>query len=109
MALRSRYEGRFLPDAVERPGLLLGDATWAADGDGYGRLHGVAFVVALGDSVAVVDEDFGDGVVEEDVEVEWTVRDAADFFVSDARGAGLLMRIRAEQDDGALVIEERLL
>ena len=72
----------------ERPGLLLGDTPVSAERDGDGRLHGVAFVVAAGDGVAVVDEDFGDGVVEEDVEVERAGVDSGDLFVADACGAG---------------------
>ena len=89
--------------------MLLCDTPVAAEGDGYGWFNGVALVIALGDGVAVVDEDFGDGVVEEDVEVERAGGDAGDFFVADASGAGRELRIGAEEDGGALIVDEGLL
>ena len=44
--------------------MLLGDAPPATEGDGDCWLHGSAGVVATGDGVALVDEDFGDGMVD---------------------------------------------
>ncbi len=49
---------------------------------------GVRCVVAMGDGLALVDEDFGDGVVEEDVEVEWRSFATVSSGVADANGVG---------------------
>ena len=89
--------------------MLLGDTPVATEGDGDGRLHGRALVVALRDDLALVDEDFGDGVVEEDVQVERATFHAGDLFVADVRGTGRELGIGAQQDGGALIVDEGLL
>src|ERR1700744_2225675 len=82
----------------ERPGLLLGELPWTAEGDGDPRLHGVAFVVAAGDGMALVVEGVRHGVVEEDVQVERPAFHADDLFVANVRGTGRELRIGAQQD-----------
>ena len=60
--------------------------------------------------MALVDEDFGDGVVEEDVQVERAFVDAVDLGLSPTRTvSGRLLRIGAQEDGGALIVDEGLL
>ena len=76
------------PNAFERPGLLPGELPVAAEDDGHCRLHCCPLVIAVGDGLAAIEKDFGDGVVEKDVEVERAFVYAGDLFAADGGGVG---------------------
>ena len=54
------------PQMLLRLQACYGEAPVASADDGYRRLDWGALVVAMGDGLSLVDEDFGDGVVEGD-------------------------------------------